>query len=208
MQPNNPSPAPPPIQPGQKGHDPYGFITDPGKPVKKKLLPNGGSKQGRIMIVVGGIIGLALVGVIGMVILSSVGNAQKQEWLSLAQQHQELIRLSDVGLDKAQSLAAKNSAATTKLSLTSSQAVINNLAKRNGATFTSKTLTATKSSDVDGQLKTAEQTNQFDKVFSEILDEKLLAYQGQLQKLEQTSSGTTKASLAAATKNAELLQKQ
>lgn len=208
MQPQSPSPAPPPIQPKPSGSNPYSFITDPGKPVKKKLLPSGGTKQGRIMIVVGGILGLAVIAVIVIAVINSLGNAQKQEWLTLAQQQQELIRISDIGSTKAKDRETKNIATTTRLSLTSSQPFINTLAKRNGAVFTSKTLTTGKDSRVDAQLTTAEQTNRFDSVFLQVLNQKLLAYEKQLNKLEQGASGNTKASLAAAAANARLLQKR
>lgn len=209
MQPNSPAPAPPPMQPGPGGQNQYSFITDPGKPAKKSLLPAGGTKQGRIFLVVGGLLGLITIGVIAFAVINSIGNSSKQDWLTLAQKQQELIRISEVGATKAQNRDTKNLATTTNLSLKSSQTTVNSLAKKNGAVVNSKSLALGKSAETDAALKTAEQTNQFDKAFQTILKNELNDYQALLKKLyDGSSSQSTKNGLSTAYSNAGLLATQ
>lgn len=209
MQPNSPSPAPPPIQPGLGGPSQYDFITAPKKLPKKGLLPSGGSKKGRIFLVGGGLLGLIIIVFIGLAIFNSIGNAAKQDWLTLAQKQQELIRISEIGADKAQNRDTKNLATTTNLALKSSQATVNSLAKKNGAVVNSKSLALGKSAKTDAALKTAEQTNQFDASFQVILKAELNEYQALLKKLhEGTNSKSTKSGLTNAYTNAGLLAAQ
>lgn len=208
MQPNGPSASPPPFQ-HQSGHDPYAFITEHGKAAKRGILPTGGSKQSRLFVVIGIVVGLIIVGVIVGAVISNIGSGQKADWLSLAQKQQELIRISEVGGTKAQSRDAKNLAATTKLSLLSSQPTVNSLAKKNGANVSPKSLAAGKNAKTDADLKTAEQTNQFDKTFQETLRTELNSYQALLKKLYDSSrSKTTKAGLSTAYTNAGVLVTQ
>lgn len=186
--------------------NPYAFITDPSKPQKKPFLPGGNSQKSRIFIVLGVLFGLVILGVIVMAVISSIGSSEKQSWLKLAQEQQDLIRISELGSQKAQNRDTKNLAITTKLSLTSSQSTINSLAKKNGVQVDSKSLSLGKDTKVDATLKTAEQTNQFDKVFAEVLKAKLTTYQSDMKKLyDGTQSTKTKASLASAYTNAGIL---
>ena len=145
-------------------------------------------------------------GLVGDAFVGDIDNTGKQEWLSLAQKQQESIRGSDVGRRKAHVRSTKNLAATTKYSLESSQSAINKIAKKNGAIVTTKTLALGKSAKTDNALKVAEQTNQFDKVFQEILKKELNDYQTELKKLYESSTGkTTKTGLSTAYTNAGLL---
>lgn len=204
MQPNGPQPTPPPLHPNA-----YSFITDHNKPGKRSLLPTGGSKQSRIMMVVGIVLAISIVGVVIMAVLNGIDNSQKQDWLTLAQKQQEIIRISEVGATKAQGRDTKNLATTTKLTLESSQALVNKLAKSNGANVSSKALLVGKNAKTDADLKTAEQTNQFDTAFQDILKNELNEYQALLKKLHDGSkSKTTKAGLSSAYNNANILATQ
>lgn len=186
--------------------NPYAFITDPKKMPKQSFLPSGGSQKSRIIIVVGIAFVVIIIAVIVMAVISSIGSGEKQQWLKVAQEQQDLIRISELGSQKAQNRDTKNLAVTTKLSLTSSQSTINSLAKKNGAVIDTKSLSLGKDTKVDATLTTAEQTNQFDKVFAEILKTKLTAYQSDMKKLyEGNGSAKTKASLASAYTNAGIL---
>ena len=186
--------------------NPYAFITDPAKQPKKGLLPSGNSQKSRLLLVLGLVFGIIILGVVVMAVINSIGSSQKQQWLTVAQEQQDLIRISEIGSQKAQNRETKNLAITTKLSLTSSQSTINSLAKKNGVQVDTKNLNLGKDTKVDATLKTAEQTNQFDKVFAEVLKTKLSAYQKDMQKLyESTTSAKTKASLAGAYTNAGIL---
>lgn len=186
--------------------NPYAFITDPKKVQKKSVLPTGGSPKSRLMLVLGGVFGLIVLGAVLFAVIGSIGSAEKQEWLKLAQKQQELIRLSDIGMDKAQNRETKNLAVTTKLSLISSQTDINKLAKAKGADVTTKSLALGKDASVDKALTTATQTNQFDKVFSQVMKKELVEYQAMLKKLyDGTDSKKTKSGLSSAFTSAGIL---
>lgn len=203
---NSPAPSPPPINPNQNDGSQYSFITNPYKPTKKSLFSFGSTKKSRILLVVGGLVGLAMmVGLVALVV-GSLDDAAKQDWLTLAQQQQEIIRISDEGSKRAQNRDTKNLATTTKITLESSKASINSLAKKHGATIDSKTLALGKDAKTDAALKTAEQTNQFDSVFQKILQTELNEYQAILKKLnENTDSKSTKTGLTSAYSNARIL---
>jgi len=185
-------PVPPPYQPAGDGHDPYGFITNPAKAPKKsglgKLLPGGNSKQSRLIIAAAGGVILLFLAIIAYSFITSSGGDLKQDYLSLAQQQAEIIRVSDIGVSKAKQSEAKNLAVTTKYTLTSQQSAILNLAKKAGANTDAKSLILGKDNQTDSLLTTAEQTNQFDTVFIKTLQTKLQKYQQTLKKIYDASS--------------------
>ena len=184
----------------------YAFITEPTKVPKKSLFPSGGSSKERMLIVAGISLVVLLIGFGVYAVLGSVGSAQKQEWLKAAQQHEELIRISELGSKKAQNRETKNLAITTTLSLTSSQTSINSIAKTNGVKVDNKSLASGKNAETDAELKTAEQTNQFDKVFADILKKELTDYQKRLKKLyDEAGNKKTKDNLSGIYNNAEIL---
>jgi len=181
-------PAPPPLQPPAAPHNPYDFITNPGKPAKKGLLPGGSSKMGRFIIVGAGAMILIMLGVIVAAVLSSSGSAQKTEYLDLAKQQAELIRVSAIGIDKARQTDAKNLAITTNYSLTSQQPGVLELAKKAGVVTDAKTLAASKNAQTDTLLANADTSNQFDTVFIKTLLAQLQAYNQTLKKIYDGSS--------------------
>ena len=192
--------------PAPSGANQYAFITDPQKPAKKSFLPSGSSKQNRILLVVGGFVVLLFIITLVFVLIANIGTSQKKAWLSLAQQQQELIRVSDLGSTKAQNQDTKNLAITTKLALESSQASIDKLAAKNGAVITKKSLALGKNTQTDVTLTAAQQSNQFDQTFRQIIKTQLTDYQAQLKNLyDKTSSKSTKNSLSAANTSAFLL---
>lgn len=181
-------PAPPPIQPLPAQHDPYSFITNPGQPAKKKLLPGGNSKMGRLVIAGGGAMILIMLALIVVSVLGSSGGAVKTDYLRLAQQQAELIRISDIGIAKARQSDAKNLAITTQYSLTSQQPAVLELAKKAGVTTDVKTLAAAKDAKTDAALTAADQSNKFDEVFIKTLLSQLQSYRETLKKIYDASS--------------------
>lgn len=205
MQPELPS-VPPPILPASGPNDAYGFITNPAAPPKRSILPTGGSKKNRIVIVVGGFVALILFSSLIFAVINGLTSGQKADWLSLAQKQAELIRITDIGTAKAQQRDTKNLAATTKVTLLASQTTINSLAKKNGATINTRSLLGGKDPATDTALTTAEQANQFDDTFHTILKNKLSDYQQLLKKIyDSTSSKSTKSALSNIYNNAGIL---
>lgn len=177
--------------------NPYQFIVDTDHTKKKPLIPAGSSKQTRILVVLAGLFVLLIFGYVIMTLLSSASNAGKAEVLKVAQQQTEIIRISKIGLDRAQSTATKNLAMTTNLSLQSDQATLVSAAKASGATIATSELVLGKNAKTDTVLTTAEQSNKFDEVFTKTLQAQLTEYQKSLKiaydkadnkKLKQTLS--------------------
>jgi flagellar basal body-associated protein FliL len=169
----------------QPVENPYQFITDTSHKPKKPLLPGGNSKQGRIIIVAVGLIVLLIVAAVIMGLISSAGNAGKNELVKAAQQQTELIRISKIGIDKARDPATKNLAVTTNLSLQSDQAAL--LANVKVST---KELTLSRSTKTDVSLTTAEQSNRFDEVFAQTIQTELAQYRATLKSAYDKSSST------------------
>lgn len=170
----------------------YDFITNPGKPPKKPLLPTGNSMQARIFIVLGGVLVLLIVGILVATLISSSGKGQKETLLKAAQQQTELIRVSKTGIDNARSPAARNLAVTTNLTLQSDQKALLTHVKAS-----QKQLALSKDTKTDIALTTAEQSNKFDEVFTETIQSQLAAYQKTLKTAyDGTSSKSLKTSLS------------
>ncbi len=189
--------APPPLQPVTAQHNPYEFITNPSHPPKKKLLPGGNSKIGRLIIAGVGVVVLLMIALIVMSLINSGSTALKTDYQNLVSQQAEVIRISGIGATKARQSEAKNLAITTQYSLTTQQSALLALAKKAGANTDAKSLAASKDSKTDAALTSADQANQFDEVFTKTLTVELQKYQLALKKVyDATTSASTKDTLS------------
>lgn len=182
MQPQNVPPAPPPITPNSGPHNPYDFLNDTPKQ-KRSMLPSGNSKKQRILIVFMGLAVLLIVGVVLFSFISSSGGGTKEDFISVQQQQAELIRVADIGINKASQSDTKNLAVTAKYTLVSQQSSIATMTKKAGVKVTQKQLQMGKNTKTDARLTAAEQSNQFDQTFSVIFKTQLLTYRRTLEKL-------------------------
>lgn len=205
MQPNAP-PAPPPYNPQPVEKNPYDFLMNPDEP-KKSLLPSGNSKKQRMLIVgAGALIVLMLIALIGSFIFGGKPS-NSAELLALAKQQNELIRISDIGVQKSRDAQAKDLAQTAKLALTTDQQPLLTALKAQKITVSSKQLAASKNPKNDDILTQAEQANNFDEVFIKTLQEQLTTYQKALKTAyDNPATGKKlKATLAIQYKNASLI---
>ncbi|HSX46414.1 MAG TPA: hypothetical protein VLF87_00260 [Patescibacteria group bacterium] len=201
MPPQEAPPAPPPMTPQ---HNPYQFITNPNKPARRSGFV--GSLKQRLLIAFVGLAILLIVAVLVINLLSSGGNGPKEEYVSLLQQQTELVRVSDIGTQKAHGADAKGLAITVKYTMESQQPTLIKLAKKTGADTSTKTLGAGKNSQTDSALTTADQTNQFDAVFTKTVQDALRKYTQTLTKLNSESSrASTKQTLTAYDSQLEVL---
>ncbi len=153
----------------------------------------GPSKKQRIIAVaVGGVI-LLIVLLIGASLIFGGGSSSKETSLKLAQLHTELIRVSEIGMDKAQGQSAKNIATTTNLTLQSSLPTIMEIATKDQK-IEKKLLAAGQDSKTDKTLTDAEQRSQFDEAFIELLVVEIKEYQKALTSaFEESKSKNNKA---------------
>jgi flagellar basal body-associated protein FliL len=185
----------------------YDFILNADqKPTKKPRLPSGNSKQSRILIVVIGAVALLIIAVIAMVFISNAGSAGKADLLKAAEQQAELIRISQLGVERAKGTTAKNLATTASFSLQSDQAILRSALSKNGITLSDKQLLAGKNEKTDAVLTSAEQSNKFDEVFIQTMQTQLKAYQQTLKSAyDSTGSKSLKTTLSTQFEHADLL---
>lgn len=156
---------------------------------------SGAGTKKRVLVVIGILMALVLVFGLAFSFLFSGGDETAQQTLKLAQQHTELIRISEIGAKQARAQDTKNLATTVKLVLQSSESEVVAIAKRDQPVSNTQ-LSAGKNTKTDTLLETAEQTNRFDEAFIETLFSQLRAYQQSLKTTHaQLSSAKEKQTL-------------
>ncbi len=126
--------------------------------------------------------------------ISNSGKGDTQALITAAKQQQELIRVAEIGINKAKTQDAKNIAITTKLALSSQQAEMQAAIKTAGLN-PKKVLTSSISTETDQALTAAEQNNRFDEEFLKVMSESLIAYQ---KSVKAAYDGATSKKLKAA----------
>ncbi len=191
------------------GHQPspgdYDFIMNPPQPPKKPILPGkNSSKQTRLFMIFGGLFVLILV----MMLLFSLffsGGSRKDVLIKLANQQAAIVSLSDVGLDKSKSSQTRSFAITAKLSLASARQDLIQLLSKQGVKSGDKRLNDGKDSQTEEKLKAAEQNNQFDTVFNQVIRAKLSEHQKSLQAAHDSATGNEKKTLESQLHQTDLL---
>jgi hypothetical protein len=193
MQPNQAPPAPPPMQPGSQGRNPYEFITggSPAPASRPKLGLPGNSIIKRLIIVMAGILVLIIVVAIFTSVLSSGEKNNKANLLKAVNEQALIIHIADVGVTKAKSPDAKNLAITTRATMTSQQADLVAAIKARNINIAKTSLTITKDTATDNALTTAEQANQFDEAFIKLLAADINTYLSTLNDAYKGSASKT-----------------
>lgn len=179
MPPNNQKPSPAPSD--------YDFIMNPGaaKPKQPRFSNIGNSKRQRRLIVgTGG----AIVLILFIFIYSLIFGGKNQPLLEVAQQQQELIRISLDGMTQAQSSTAKALTVTTELTAISNQKEVLAQLKKHGQKTNPKLLAAKKSLQTDQALAQGTQENRYDEALIKAIKQDLVKYQT-LLKAAYTATG-------------------
>lgn len=155
----------------------YDFFLKSEKPKKTLLQP--GSTKGRIFIVVAGAILLVVVAAVVISALSGGGN--KASLLKVAQDQNEIVRVSTEGSTQATATSTKQFAITAQLSVASAQTDLLKLLKTNGVTYGTKDLSGTKSANTDQQLTTAAAASLYDQTFDGVMKTALQGYSADLR---------------------------
>lgn len=187
-------------------HNPYQFIVDANHAKPRPGSNLGSSKQGRLFIVLGGVIVLLIIGIVIATLLSSASNAGRDEILKATQKQTEIIRISEIGLKLAKGSSAKNLATSVNLSLKSDQTTLLATLKSNDIKVSDKQLALGKNQKTDTLLTSAEQSNKFDEVFVQTIQAQLMDYQKTLKSAyEKSESKKVKAALQTQYQTAGLL---
>jgi hypothetical protein len=173
------------MQPQTPPSNPYDFITAPDTQQKKSLF--GGGKKNMLMI---GVVGLGIITIV-LALLAAVFGGQSSEdtyWKAI-QQHAEITRVANIGISSARGTEAKNLAITARQTMQSQQPSLYNLASAAGIEkVDEKKVALGKNSKTDQQLTSANQINQFDEKFLELMVVQLKEYQATLTTLYEASS--------------------
>lgn len=183
-------PIPPNFSGG--GQNPYDFIIN-GSPKKKlSFLPHSNSPKDKMLYMVAGIgIVLAVLALIVMVFFS--GGGASAGLTTIAQKQTEIIRVSNLGSQKARSTATVTFAENTLVTTTTAQKETIAYIAKKGKAPTSKTLALGMDSQSDKKLASAELAGQYDEVLTAVLKADLQSYQQALTtEYKATNSNTEK----------------
>ena len=185
-------PIPPPY-PG--GNNPYDFILNGNQKPKKTLLPNAKTKKGRLLVVLGGAVGILILLFIVLSLVLSGGGGTK-DLLTIAQTQTEIARVSSDTSAKARNITTRNFAATVRITVSSQQQQTVSYMTSHKQKVAPKKLILGMNPKTDESLKTAEAAGRYDQELLTILEKSLADYQLQLsQTYKATSSKSQKAML-------------
>ncbi len=181
---NTPNPGP-----GMPGHNPYEFIMNPAPPPKKPLALPGNSLMHRIAIVGGIVTTLIVLVVVVLSVLSGGSKEKNTDFLAIAQQQTELIRVATAGSTLVTALPAQNLAQNVQASVTSQNNELLAYLKSNGQKISVAQLAAKRSKTTDDALAAAKSNNTYDAAFTAEIQTELDAYMNSLQKAYKLNPG-------------------
>jgi hypothetical protein len=204
-----PPAGPPPEEPRSLNHpQAYEFIMNPEKPLRKSLLPGGGSPILKILYIAGGLLML----VVAFVVVKNLvaGGSNFTPYISVAQDQQELIHLANGAVEQTDlSTTNRNFVASTRLSLGTSHSRFLSYLKQHGTKVSTKTLNAKVSTQTDNQLVAAASATTYNRTFREIMKNKLNGYSQDLKRgYQQAKNPQGQALLKSDYDQAQLLLKQ
>ncbi|CAN5639742.1 hypothetical protein BH23PAT2_BH23PAT2_03590 [soil metagenome] len=160
------------MNPDEQDQNDYTFIQQDTQPIQM-----GPDKKHRIIIAaVGGGLVLLIFGVFFSVLLGS-GSSSADTYTKIARTQEEIIRIADIGTNKARSQEVLNLSATTIRSINSSKLKTLARLKTLDKPLSPAQLRAGEKASITKDLETAEQAGNFDEVFLGILKAEIKAYQ-------------------------------
>lgn len=187
-----------------QNQNPYDFIMN--DPPKKKAGLGGFTGKQRIMAMIIGAGVVLIVIMLGLSLVFGGGTNTTEELVSLAQEQTELIRVADVGVEKARTTEGKNLAVTASLSITTSRAKVIEILGKHRRKLKNQQLELKKSAETDKALETAGLNNRFDETFIKVMNDGLKKYQAHLKQIyDMTASSSEKQILSDAFSAAGLL---
>lgn len=176
----------PPVQPTTTPPPNLDFILQSEQPKPKRF--GGRSKTQRVLIAV--VIGIILI-VIIFVFLSVMQSRSRRgsaELIDLAAYQTELSRVIEIGAKNGQSSVVLSGAQTARLTILSDLIRTKKMISSLNVKLVESDLTKYKTIDIDATLDAARTANNFDKVFSELIDEKYLGYKQKLSNVYNSQS--------------------
>jgi len=197
--------------PPQAGPEQYDFIVnyDKQKQPKRLVNVNNSSLKNRLLVALGGGLLLILVAWILIALLSNSSQSPTAPLISIAQQQNELARVSLEAVQNASTQPTKNFAMTANLSLQSEQQTLLAFLHNLGSNPTSSVLQATLNTKTDSTLKAALNTGAYDQTYVSIARLELSSYEYALQQaFASTKNLQEKQLLSTIYTQAQLLMQQ
>jgi hypothetical protein len=175
--------------------NPYDFLNAPTGP-KRTLFGTGGPKNKVLVSVVFVLVVLLLV-VIGFSFISSLGKKDYSAYNTLLKTQYELVRITELGTDKARTAEVRQFAATVQYTtITERDAVVTLLTKANQEVLV-KQLAQGKDTTNDKALAAAEQANRYDEEVLKIMNTLLSSYYKQIKDVALSASTKSEKALVA-----------
>lgn len=157
----------------------YAFIREINEAVEHHDTDK--DKRKRILIASAGGVGLLIVVFMLASLIFSGGPDITQRLVSIAQRQEEIIRITEIGIDNTRDNDVRQFATTTRSAMRSSQNDITGLIEtRAGSRVSQNILRATEDAQTTQDLETARQANRFDIAFAETILDELNDYQALL----------------------------
>ncbi len=168
----------------------YDFITNLGKPPKKRIFGSGSYKKRILLIIAGAVLLMILLSIVTTLLSSS--SSTNERLRELAQEQQEVIRVAEIGTEQASNIQTRSLAFTVMLSVSSEQKELLAYLEKRGITFKKQEALALKEDpDTDKALETASDRNRFDEEFTEILNGQVAAYANNLETIYKSTKNET-----------------
>ncbi len=166
-------------QPPQQDNNPYGFFMDQQQ-TSRRSFGGGMSVPAKIALLFFGVGGL-VVGMIMMYALVFKAPDNKEQLTAVANEQQELIRISRLATFSVDSDEMQNFSNSAFITMSSAQVdLLTHLRTRN-IKLDAKKLTASMDPQSDQALKAAEAANTYDATYGSLMQEGLTDYQNQIQ---------------------------
>ncbi len=186
MPPYGQAPAPNPAP------NPYSYILNSPTPPKRNFLNS--PKNTKVVAVLFVLVVLTVV-IVGLTIFRSLSTKDYTDVLGLAQRQNEIVRVAELGLTNAHDPATLNYAATIRNVTASEQYSTTEFLKKKGVGDVTKKIGLKKDTATDKALTTAQQTNTYDTVFTEKINQLLLDYQKATRAVKGTNDSTSEKNL-------------
>jgi len=181
-----------PIPTGPQDSTQFDFITGGSSLKHSASMGTGGTATKRIALVVGGFIVLAIIGWVFISIVTKPVGIDPAALLDLAQKQTELARISQTPALTAVQQPTQDFAETTYMTMLTNQVAFVKYMGDHGATKPSnKTLNATKNSQTDTTLQSAQATGTYDSTYISIAKTQLTAYEQALSRAFSASKSTS-----------------
>lgn len=183
----------------------YDFILSNPQVPKRKLFNSSKPLTNNLLVIAGGIIVLIILIVIISSLFLGKGN-DSASLVTLAEQQNELVRVSTEGVPDVTQQTTKNLATNIEFTLTSDQQHLLSYLSTTNTKVNPKSLLLKENTQTDKQLTNAVAIDTIDTVFIQIMQTQLTSYQQALKQVyDKTSKTTEKQVLNNEYSNAKLL---